>query len=271
MNILLRYITRVYNSPRLLVVHVLFIGCILFLQLESDHESALFRNIVRTVRNQTQGQHDTVCLRQLMAAINTMMQDRNRIFKGSEQLSYKARLFKSVDADLMYGAGACGGFSKVLSRAIKTAGFTTRIGQMKVNGNYGGHILLETYLPSLGKWVVMDPLYQLTFTNPGGHWASFSEVSADFARYRAQIPATLHYNFSYDYAGIRYTNWSKVPLLGALAYQGLQLLKGKDYAEQFSARPFLLDHYRLYKWGLILLYGLNISIGMVLLYKKSNA
>ncbi|MFN5418851.1 MAG: hypothetical protein ACK487_00740, partial [Sphingomonadales bacterium] len=76
MNILLRYITRVYNSPRLLVVHVLFIGCILFLQLESDHESALFRNIVRTVRNQTQGQHDTVYLRQLMVSINTMMQDR---------------------------------------------------------------------------------------------------------------------------------------------------------------------------------------------------
>jgi hypothetical protein len=250
---------------------VLFIGCILFLQLESDHESALFRNIVRTVRNQTQGQHDTVYLRQLMATINTMMQDRNSIFKGSEQLSYKARFFKSVDADLMYGAGACGGFSKVLSRAIKTAGFTTRIGQMKVNGNYGGHILLEAYLPSLGKWVVMDPLYQLTFTNPGGQWASFSEVSADFARYRAQIPATLHYNFSYDYAGIRYTNWSKVPLLGALAYQGLQLLKGKEYAEQFSARPYLLDHYRLYKWVLILLYGLNMSIGMVLLYKKSNA
>ncbi|MFN5803937.1 MAG: hypothetical protein ACK420_01255, partial [Sphingomonadales bacterium] len=166
MHILLRYIMRVYNSPRLLVVHVLFIGCILFLQLESDHESALFRNIVRTVRNQTQGQHDTVYLRQLMVSINTMMQDRYNIFKGSEQLSYKARFFKSVDADLMYGAGACGGFSKVLSRAIKTAGFTTRIGQMKVNGNYGGHILLEAYLPSLQKWVVMDPLYLLAFTNP---------------------------------------------------------------------------------------------------------
>jgi len=266
MHILLRYIMRVYNSPRLLVVHVLFIGCILFLQLESDHESALFRNIVRTVRNQTQGQHDTVYLRQLMVSINTMMQDRYNIFKGSEQLSYKARFFKSVDADLMYGAGACGGFSKVLSRAIKTAGFTTRIGQMKVNGNYGGHILLEVYMPSLQKWVVMDPLYLLAFTNPQGKWASFNEVAANWPYYRAQI--SLPYNDQYRYEGIRYTNWTKLPVAGPLAYKALAFSKGEAYADQFSARPYLLDHYRLYKWILIALYTTNVLLGIVWVAKQ---
>jgi hypothetical protein len=75
-----------------------------------------------------------------MVLINKMMHDRSDIFMGTEELTLKNKLIHSVDADLMYGSGACGGFSKVLARSLKTAGYTTRIGQMLINGIYGGHL-----------------------------------------------------------------------------------------------------------------------------------
>jgi hypothetical protein len=264
MKFIKAYFLQVYHSPRQLLIHALLIISICYLQLESNHETALFQNIVRVSRAETAGKHDTGLIKHLMVSINKMMHDRNDIFKNTEQLSFKARFMQSVDADLMYGAGACGGFSKVFARALKAAGYTTRIGQMKVNGNYGGHILLETYLPSLQKWVVMDPLFLLVFTNPKGEWASFNEVHENWSYYKKQI----YYNYNYNYAGIRYTNWSKVPVIGNLIYKGLVLVKGEEAANTISLRPYLLDHYRFYKWVLILVYGLYILASMALLNKR---
>jgi hypothetical protein len=266
MKFIKKYFLQVYHSPRQLLIHALLVISICYLQIESNHETALFQNIVRVSRSETAGKHDTVLIRHLMVSINKMMHDRNDIFKNTEQLSFKARFMQSVDADLMYGAGACGGFSKVFARALKAAGYTTRIGQMKVNGNYGGHILLEAYLPSLQKWVVMDPMFLLVFTNPKGDWASFNEVHDNWEYYKKQI--YYNYNYNYNYAGIRYTNWSKVPVLGSLVYNGLVLVKGKEKANIISLRPYLLDHYRFYKWVLVLVYGIYIMASMVLLNKR---
>jgi hypothetical protein len=266
MNLIKKYFLKVYRSPRQLLIHALLVISIFYLQLESDHESALFRNIVKVSRAQSVGKHDTVLIKHLMVSINKMMYDRNDIFKNTEQLSFKARFMQSVDADLMYGAGACGGFSKVFARALKAAGYTTRIGQMKVNGNYGGHILLETYISSLQKWVVMDPLYLLVFTNPNGQWASFKEVHENWDYYKKQI--YYIYNYNYNYAGIRYTNWSKIPVLGNLIYNAMVLVKGEEAAKTISLRPYLLDHYRFWKWVLVLLYGLYIMAILVLLRKR---
>ena len=268
MKFIKKYFLQVYHSPRQLLIHALLVISICYLQLESNHESALFQNIVRVSRAETAGKHDTVLIKHLMVSINKMMHDRNDIFKNTEQLSFKARFMQSVDADLMYGAGACGGFSKVFARALKAAGYTTRIGQMKVNGSYGGHILLETYLPSLQKWVVMDPMFLLVFTNPKGEWASFNEVHENWGYYKKQIYYNYNYNYNYNYAGIRYTNWSKVPVIGNLIYKFLVFVKGEEAANIISLRPYLLDHYRFYKWVLVLAYGLYIIASMVLLNKR---
>lgn len=265
MNLIKKYFLRVYHSPRHLLIHALLVISICYLQLESNHESALFKNIVNASREQTVGKHDTVLIKHIMFSINKMMHDRYDIFKGTERLSFKARVFQSVDADLMYGAGACGGFSKVFARALKAAGYTTRIGQMKVNGNYGGHILLETYIPSLQKWVVMDPLYLLVFTNLKGEWASFKEAHNNWDYYKKQI--YYNYNYNYNYAGIRYTNWSKIPVLGNLMYKGIVLVKGEEATNTISLRPYLLDHYRFYKWVLIVFYGIYVAVSI----KISNA
>jgi hypothetical protein len=268
MKFIKAYLHQVYHSSRQLLLHAILLISICYLQLESDHESALFQNIVRVSRLETASKSDTVFITHLMRNINKMMRDRNDIFKNTEQLSFKASVIQSVDADLMYGAGACGGFSKVFARALKTAGYTTRIGQMKVNGNYGGHILLETYLPSLQKWVVMDPLFLLVFTNPKGEWASFNDVHENWSYYKKQIITNYNYNYNYNYAGIRYTNWSKVPVLGSIVYKCLVFVKGEEAANTISVRTYLLDHYRFYKWVLVLVYGMYLLISMVLLNKR---
>jgi len=259
------YVLCVYHSPRQLLIHVLFVLVFLYLTAASRQEDVLFENIVRVARIQTQGQTDTVFVKQLMVLINKMMHDRNDIFQNTEQLTFKDKWIHSVDADLMYGAGSCGGFSKVLARSLKKAGFQVRIGQMLVNHTYGGHILLETYLPALHKWVVMDPLFLLTFTNHQGVWASYQEVHQNWHYYQTQIQT--NYNYHYNYAGIRYTNWTKIPVLGNLTYQVLKLVKGNEFAATFSLRPYLLDSYRFFKWVIAVSYAAFIILSFILLYK----
>lgn len=253
MYLIKNYLRFIYHSPRHAILHVLFLITIAFLVLETQHENTLHYNIIRIIRHETRGQHDTVYIRKLMTTINTMMYSRFYIFKGTERLSWKNNIFHSVDADIMYGAGACGGFSKVLARALSLSGYKVRIGQMKVNGNYGGHIIVEVFLPDPGKWAVIDPLYLLTFTNPQtGYWAGFDEVHANWPLYRRQI--TVPYNDDYAYEDIRYTNWQKVPVLGGVAYKTLALLIGPGNAATFSARVWMLNKYYFYLLTVLLVY-----------------
>ena len=104
----------------------------------------------------------------------------------------------------------------------------------------------------------MDPLFLLTFTNPKGEWASFTEVHNNWPYYKNQIQSNYNYNYNYNYQGIRYTNWSKVPVLGSIAYKIFELIKGKEIASTYSLRPVLLDSYRLYKWGIGFVYCLYV-------------
>ena len=87
MKFIKAYLLQVYHSPRQLLIHSLLLFSICYLQLESDHESALFQNMVRVSRAETVGKHDTVLIKHLMVSINKMMHDRNDIFKNNEQVS----------------------------------------------------------------------------------------------------------------------------------------------------------------------------------------
>lgn len=253
MSALKTYLRFIYQSPRHSIVHVLFVIIIAFLVLETQHENTFHRNIIRIMRQETRGQHDTMYIRKLMTTINGIMYHRFYIFKGTERLSWKNNIFHSVDADIMYGAGACGGFSKVLSRSLSLSGYQVRIGQMKVNGQYGGHIVVEVLLPREGKWAVIDPLYLITFRHPeNGLWVSFAEVGANWPYYRRQI--TVPYKNAYAYEDVRFTNWDKLPLLGNLAYKTLNLVIGANNARVFSARVWMLNKYYFYLVGVILLY-----------------
>lgn len=245
MKSLIAYFKFIYWSPRYAVINLLFLVIILFLILETQHENTFHYNMIRITRQETKGADDTAYIRKLMTTINGMMYHRYDIFKGTEQLSWKNQLFHSVDADIMYGAGACGGFSKVLTRSLSLSGYRVRIGQMKVNGQYGGHIVVEVFLAKQGKWVVIDPLFLFTFKEPvTRQWASFAEVRANWTYYRKQI--NVPYNEAYAYEDVRYTNWEKIPLIGKLTYKFFNVLLGQNSTQDFSARVWMLNKYSFY-------------------------
>lgn len=249
------YLQGVYHSPRHLLLHVLFLLTIAFLYLERQHEDTLYHNIIR-VTKEKEGREtaDTVYIRALMQTIHTMMFNRQAIFRNTEVLSYKNQIFHSVDEDLMYGHGACGGFSKVLSRSLQLSGYRVRIGQMQVNGVLGGHIIVEVWLDAAKRWVVIDPFFLLTFPGADGYWAGFQEIKRSWEQYRQLVPA--NYKPDYTYEGIRYTNWEKVPVAGKLVYALLELALGKEAAHGVSVRIYLLNMYAVWLNGAVLLFAL---------------
>lgn len=254
MKKIVTYFTGIYNSPRHLLIHVLFLLCIGFLYLERQHEDTLYHNIIRATKaNHPHIKSDTQYIRSLMQTINTMMYNRLAVFNNTEQLSFKNRLFNSVDADLMYGHGACGGFSKVLSRSLQLSGYEVRIGQMKVNGLFGGHIIVEVFLEQQQRWAVIDPLFLVTFpSKKDGGWADFAEIKQNWQQYRTLVPAD--YKSAYNYEDIRYANWEKIPVAGKLIYRSLELLMGKEKAHSISIRPYLLNMYAVWLKGAVFLY-----------------
>lgn len=254
MKKIVTYFTGIYNSPRHLLIHTLFLLSFGFLYLERQHEDTLYHNIIRVTRsNQPQKNNDTLYIRHLMQTINTMMYDRLAVFNNTEKLSIKNSLFQSVDADLMYGHGACGGFSKVLSRSLQLSGYDVRIGQMKVNGIYGGHVIVEVFIEQQQRWAVIDPLFLVTFpSKKDSGWADFAEIKQHWLTYRRLVPAD--YKSSYNYEDIRYANWEKIPVAGKLLYRSLELLMGKEKAQGISIRPYLLNMYSVWLKGAIFLY-----------------
>lgn len=153
--------------------------------------------------------------------------------------------------------GACGGNSLVLAQILDGMGYTVRPAQMKVGGKFGGHIVLEVKID--GKWAVLDPMFNLSFKNPNGSLASFAEVQHNWAYYSAQRPAD--YNPEFKFEDVRYTNWGKVPVLGACAKFVVTLFVGREGAKYFSVRSMFLNPKKILFFTALFLLGLSaISI-----------
>ncbi len=150
--------------------------------------------------------------------------------------------------------GACGGNSLVLAQLLQGMGFDVRVGQMLVNGKYGGHIILEA--KSNDHWVVLDPLYNLAFKNTDGSLASFAQVSSNWNFYTNQLPN--NYNKQFKYESINYTNWSKIPYLGNVIKTTMSFFCGKTVVENMCIRKHFLQPKKLLFIGSI--YLLVISL-----------
>ena len=149
----------------------------------------------------------------------------------------------------MTGKGACGSYSYILSRILSELNIPNRIAQMKVSNNYGGHNIVEA--EGSDGWVVLDPLFNLTFKKQDGKMASFSDVQKNWQYYESQLP--VGYNSNYNYSGVRYTNWDKIPVLMPAFKKVLEWTIGKEKTEVFSIRTHMLKKFSmLLNIGLIL-------------------
>ena len=217
---------------------------LIYLRKEDLYESDLFTAIVHNIKADIKTENKDTFIIKSLGMTYKLQHERQNIF-GTQNISNtdNSDFLHSATEDLMAAKGACGSYALVMARILKANACEVRIGQMKVNGQYGGHIIVETKVKD--KWIVVDPMFNVFFVKPDGHLASFIEVNQNWAYYSKQLPPD--YPTSYRYEGIRYTNWDKFPVIAPMAKKLLNFAIGKESADTFSIRPNIIRmHHFLY-------------------------
>jgi len=223
----------------LVFLHGATIMAMLCLTMMSHYEQQLLDDIIdRTVNDNMSEQTKAIAL---LNVTHELISPRAQLFKNSSRSNFRERLFTSADVHLMDGKGACGSFAGVLTQLLKRAGIDARLAQMKCGDEWGCHINLEAKID--GKFVVLDPLYNLAFTKPDGSLANYQEVGSNWQYYQPQTPD--NYYSGYQYEDVRYTNWQKIPILMPLIKQALLFIVG-DNINTFSLRSYVLNIYNTY-------------------------
>jgi hypothetical protein len=164
----------------------------------------------------------------------------------------------------MTARGACGSFSMVLARVLQGYHYDVRIAQMKSKGVYAAHNIVEAKTDH--GWVVLDPLYDVYFIKPDSHLASFEDVRGDWSYYRKQVPP--NYEMNYDYEDVRYTNWTKIPIVLPAVKKVLDQVLGKPVADTISMRTYFLRKYVLCFDITLVLFIITFSFTLVKLIQK---
>ena len=257
------------STQRLKLAHMFFFVLLVYILIEWQHENNLYRNIGHTTRIHAENSSDTSIVKEAMVSINDIMQSRHELFRGEEIHSWKQTVFQSVDIDLMYGSGACGGYSKVLARTLQLQGLNVRIGQLKTLGyGYGGHIIIEYYSKTLQKWVFVDPLFKLIVRQKNGDWASVKEVAKHYDHYKNQLPEEFNQRYKFD--DVRYTNWDKWGGIVKPYYFLSKFFNGKDYADTICLRMYRLSTFPLLFWSLEAAYFILLMIGFFRFRSKNR-
>jgi hypothetical protein len=244
------YTRHCFSTRRLKLAHLLLLVFLIFILIEWQHENNLYRNIGRMAQIHASSKADTAVVQEAMISLNASMQARSAIFQGHETLSWKQSLFQSADIHLMYGSGACGGYSMVLARTLQMLGYDVRIGQLKaIKGGWGAHIIIEYYSKTLRKWVMIDPLFTFIPRTKSGNMASIQYVAKNWAAFEGQMPED--FKNQYRYTSVRYTNWDKFGGVMKPYYGLAKLFMGKAYADTICLRMYRLSTFPLLFWSII--------------------
>lgn len=216
-----------------------------YFYIEDSYEQKVFTSLADHVRAKNKpGMHQTELeslITTSLALTNTLAQERRIIFEGHDLNSIKSEVIHPVSFDLMTGKGACGSYSYILSRILSELHIPNRIAQMKVSETYGGHNIVEAQTPN--GWVVLDPLYNVFFSNQDGSMASVADLQKNWAYFHPQLPQG--YNENYKYAGVRYTNWNKIPVLMPAVKKVFEWTIGKERTDVLSLRTYMLKKFSI--------------------------
>ena len=114
-------------------------------------------------------------------------------------------------------------------------------------------------------WVVLDPLFDVYFINPSRKLASFEDVRANWDYYKNQLPP--NYDQHYRYEDVRYSNWTKIPILLPAIKKILDLTIGKKEADGISLRTYFLRKYEICFNMVLILFLFIFSFTIVRLIK----
>ncbi|MEI8116868.1 MAG: hypothetical protein WCH03_04965 [Flavobacteriia bacterium] len=256
----IEYLRFCLGKRHVKIAHFFLFVLLIYILIEWQHENNLYRNIGHAARIHAANGDDTSVVKEAMTSINDIMQSRHNLFQDQEAHSWKQAVFQSADIDLMYGSGACGGYSKVLARTLQLQVYDVRIGQLKTaSTGYGGHIIIELYSETLNKWVFVDPLFKLIIRQKNGDWASVKEVAKHYNLYRSQMPAEFNARFKFD--DVRYTNWDKYGGITKPYYALVKLFKGERYADTICLRMYWLSSFPVLFWSVEIVYLVLLGIG----------
>jgi hypothetical protein len=230
------------NLYFLVLINGILFTSMIYFKIESTYESEIFSAISHHIVRDSAGKNnvDSFFIR-AMSITHLFEHNRINVFNSQKIEGLKANLFHPVTMDLITGNGSCGSASAILARTLKSYNFKVRFVQMLVDGKYGGHIVIE--VNKFGKWIVMDPLFNLYFKDSSNNFASFEEVSKHFDYYKKQLPP--NYPASYKYEAAQYTNWNKIKFIGPITKSALNFTMGKEKADKISLRAYLLRGYNI--------------------------
>jgi hypothetical protein len=253
------------NLYFLMFLNGFLLASLFYFKMEAAYESGLFLSIKTSIDsnlddNDTQ---DSIVVK-AMGACNALMIDRATTFHNGTNLGPQSNFFHPASVDLMTAEGACGSYSEVLARILQTYDYPIRIAQMKSNGVFAAHNIVEVKTGS--KWVVLDPTFNAYFVRPDSKLASFDDVKNNWTYYSKQVPPG--YDLAYRYEDVRYTNWNKIPIIFPAIKGVLNLFLGKKEADTISIRTYMLKIYTIYFYIALLLCIPILLLTIKLIVKK---
>lgn len=233
----------VFRNKLLLLVFLngFLLALLVYFHTENNYEKQLFGALATQIAQTTDINNMDSVLANSLYLTHRLQRYRLSVFGNKEFGGIKSALIRPVSFDLMTANGACGSYSYVLCRLLNELGIKARFAQMKAYGIFGAHIILEAQTSD--GWAVLDPMYNLSFRRPDGKLASFSDVQHNWAYYRQYLPQG--YDTAYAYEDVRYTNWTKIPVVMPLIKRSIALFEGKEAADTFSFRTFFLKKFKI--------------------------
>jgi hypothetical protein len=236
-------IRRVFGNLYFLTfLNGFLLASLFYFKMEADYEKELFRAIhsdINSKINITDSQDSVVA--KVMHACHNLLVERGSVFEGKDFEGFKSDLLEPASIDLMTAKGACGSFSMVLARLLQDYKFKVRIAQMKSNGVFAAHNIVEA--ETSHGWVVLDPLFDVYFEKPSRQLASFEDVKNNWNYYKTQLPPG--YDLKYRFEDVRYSNWTKIPIFLPAVKKLLDLTVGKAKADDISIRTYFLRKYEI--------------------------
>jgi hypothetical protein len=241
------------NLYFLVFLNGFILASLFYFKMEANYENELFAAIKNSIDKKLthKDNKDSVVVK-IMNTCSSLLGNRSEVFNGAEDIGgLKADFLHPATIDLMTAKGACGSYSLVLARVLQNYHYPVRIVQMKSQGRYAAHNIIEVNVNT--QWVVLDPLFDTYFVKPGGvGLASFDDVRNNWDFYKKQLP--VDYNEEYVYADARYTNWNKIPFVFPAIKKILDLILGKKRVDTISLRVHFLRMYDLYYYITFILY-----------------
>jgi hypothetical protein len=258
-------IRRVFGNLYFLTfLNGFLLASLFYFKMEADYEKELFQAIHSDINSKiyiTDTQDSVVA--KIMHACHNLLVERGTVFEGKDFEGFKSDLLEPTSIDLMTARGACGSFSMVLARILQGYNFPVRIAQMTSNGVFAAHNIVEA--ETRHGWVALDPLFDVYFEKPSHQLASFKDVKNNWNYYKTQLPPG--YDSNYRYEDVRYSNWTKIPIVLPAIKKILDLTVGKEKADDISIRTYFLRKYDICFNVVLIFFILVFSFTIVQLIK----